>query len=229
MQVRVTHQFGLPLQSQPGGSDVMALSSQFRYPAPLCNMALLCSTTVHTTPLLHCTAPNNSHAALGATQLCTWPSAGNLRFPAKSCAVQTCPNVHNLWRSAPLLPSVPCNPTSLDCIAFPMLCRCAFLPHSSFMLPCCQEPHTPNNHVPLRAGWTFAAEGDPPFKSVEGFGSFDTEGCIPDTVNGAKNVRELYDKVNDTSGGEAARQSLLRCCEGLNGGLVCLVGPTPSG
>ena len=70
MQVRRTHQCSLPLQSQPGGRDVMALPSQFRYPAPLCNMALLRSATVHPTPLLHCTAPNNSHAALGRTPSC---------------------------------------------------------------------------------------------------------------------------------------------------------------
>ena len=90
------------------------------------------------------------------------------------------------------------------------------------MLP---GPHTPHKHVPLCAGWTFAAEGDPPFKSVEGFGQFDTKGCIPDTVNGAKTVRELYDKVNDTSGGDIAFQSLLGCYEGLDS-LACVVGPS---
>ena len=61
---------------------------------------------------------------------------------------------------------------------------------------------------------------------MEGFGQFDTEGCIPDTVNGAKNVRELYDKVNDTSGGVVtAFQSLSRCFEGLEDGLVLLMRP----
>ena len=33
-----------------------------------------------------------------------------------------------------------------------------------------------------------------------GYGEFTTEGCIPDTVNGAKYVRDLYEKVNDTAG-----------------------------
>ena len=61
---------------------------------------------------------------------------------------------------------------------------------------------------------------------MEGFGQFDTEGCIPDIVNGAKNVRELYEKVNDTSGAVTACQSWSRRCEGRGGGLVCLMGPS---
>ena len=35
---------------------------------------------------------------------------------------------------------------------------------------------------------------------VAGYGEFTTDGCIPDNVNGAKFVRDLYDKVNDTAG-----------------------------
>lgn len=35
---------------------------------------------------------------------------------------------------------------------------------------------------------------------VAGYGEFTTDGCIPDTVNGAKYVRDLYEKVNDTAG-----------------------------
>lgn len=104
------------------------------------------------------------------------------------------PQLHNLWHSVP--PAAKCpmqlNNSVLHC-----------LPHAlqvCILVWCCQDLHTPHKHVLPCAGWTFAAEGDPPFKSVEGFGQFDTEGCIPDTVNGAKNVRELYEKVNDTSG-----------------------------
>lgn len=49
-------------------------------------------------------------------------------------------------------------------------------------------------------GWTFAAPGDAPFSSSTGFGSFSCDGCIPDDVNGAKFVRDLYEKSNDTAG-----------------------------
>lgn len=35
---------------------------------------------------------------------------------------------------------------------------------------------------------------------VAGYGEFTTDGCIPDTVNGAKFVRDLYEKVHDTAG-----------------------------
>jgi len=35
---------------------------------------------------------------------------------------------------------------------------------------------------------------------VLGHGSFDCEGCIPDTVNDVKTVRDLYEKAGDTSG-----------------------------
>lgn len=33
-----------------------------------------------------------------------------------------------------------------------------------------------------------------------GQGSFDCEGCIPDTINGAKFVRDLYEKAEDKTG-----------------------------
>lgn len=33
-----------------------------------------------------------------------------------------------------------------------------------------------------------------------GYGSFPPQDCIPDTVNGFKYVRDLYEKSNDTSG-----------------------------
>ncbi len=33
-----------------------------------------------------------------------------------------------------------------------------------------------------------------------GSGEFTTDGCIPDTVTGAKFVRDLYEKVDDTAG-----------------------------
>lgn len=50
------------------------------------------------------------------------------------------------------------------------------------------------------AGWVFASPDDPPLHSIEGFGSFPCDGCIPDDVNGAKTVRDLYDLSNDVGG-----------------------------
>jgi len=44
-------------------------------------------------------------------------------------------------------------------------------------------------------GWTFRDPADPPLSSSTGHGSFDCSGCIPDTVNGAKFVRDLYEKA----------------------------------
>eukprot|EP00879_Flechtneria_rotunda_P000621 GHRR01000734.1.p1 GENE.GHRR01000734.1~~GHRR01000734.1.p1 ORF type:complete len:399 (+),score=90.37 GHRR01000734.1:149-1345(+) len=49
-------------------------------------------------------------------------------------------------------------------------------------------------------GWTFVEPDHPPLSSSTGHGSFSCEGCIPDTVNGAKFVRDLYEKSNDTIG-----------------------------
>ena len=34
-----------------------------------------------------------------------------------------------------------------------------------------------------------------------GHGSFDCEDCVPDTVNGAAFIRDLYEKAKDTTGG----------------------------
>lgn len=38
--------------------------------------------------------------------------------------------------------------------------------------------------------------------TYSGYGSFPTEGCIPDTVNEppAKSIRDLYERVDDTLG-----------------------------
>lgn len=50
------------------------------------------------------------------------------------------------------------------------------------------------------AGWTFKDPSDPPGPNQKGFGSFDNEGCVPDTINNAKFVRDLYELCNDTGG-----------------------------
>ena len=44
-----------------------------------------------------------------------------------------------------------------------------------------------------------------------GNGSFSCEDCIPDNVNHAKDIRELYEKVNDTGGRPASLQPRQAC------------------
>jgi len=50
------------------------------------------------------------------------------------------------------------------------------------------------------AGWVFRREGDPPLKSIKGFGSFPCKDVIPDNVNNAKSLRELYELSQDKVG-----------------------------
>jgi putative glutathione S-transferase len=51
------------------------------------------------------------------------------------------------------------------------------------------------------AGWAFVAPGDPPLSSSTGYGSFPCDGrCVPDTVNGARFVRDLYELAGDATG-----------------------------
>lgn len=49
-------------------------------------------------------------------------------------------------------------------------------------------------------GWAFNSPQDPPRSSPTGHGSFDCEDCVPDTINKAKFVRDLYDMAKDTTG-----------------------------
>lgn len=42
---------------------------------------------------------------------------------------------------------------------------------------------------------------DPPLPNADGVGSFSCDGCVPDTAQGVKFVRDLYDMAKDTSGG----------------------------
>jgi putative glutathione S-transferase len=46
----------------------------------------------------------------------------------------------------------------------------------------------------------FASPDDPPISNPAGLGSFDCEGCIPDSLNNAKFVRDLYEMAHDTGG-----------------------------
>lgn len=60
------------------------------------------------------------------------------------------------------------------------------------------RPHDPTDE---HCGWHFRAPGDPPMTNELGHGSFECDDAlIPDTVNGAKHVRELYEKANDGTG-----------------------------
>lgn len=58
----------------------------------------------------------------------------------------------------------------------------------------------PNNPDDQHTGWAFVSPEDPPLSSSTGQGSFDCVDCIPDTVNNAAFVRDLYEKSNDTTG-----------------------------
>eukprot|EP01125_Pyxidicula_operculata_P018493 TRINITY_DN6565_c0_g1_i1.p1 TRINITY_DN6565_c0_g1~~TRINITY_DN6565_c0_g1_i1.p1 ORF type:complete len:341 (+),score=64.90 TRINITY_DN6565_c0_g1_i1:37-1059(+) len=59
------------------------------------------------------------------------------------------------------------------------------------------KPDDPND---AHCGWAFRAPTDPPVPNTLGHGSFDCTDCIPDNINGAKNVRELYEIAKDTGG-----------------------------
>lgn len=51
------------------------------------------------------------------------------------------------------------------------------------------------------AGWAFVYPGDPPLSNTEGQGSFPCDdACIPDTINRARFVRDLYDIATAGSG-----------------------------
>ncbi|KAJ9509386.1 hypothetical protein QJQ45_001837 [Haematococcus lacustris] len=52
----------------------------------------------------------------------------------------------------------------------------------------------------LHCGWVFAQPNDPPLTSSTGHGSFSCEGCVPDSVNHVRSVRELY-KLAGQEGG----------------------------
>jgi hypothetical protein len=54
-------------------------------------------------------------------------------------------------------------------------------------------------------GWTFAADGDPPFEHPSGSETYPVKDCIPDTVNGTKFVRDIYDMSGVPAG-------MLLCC-----------------
>lgn len=50
------------------------------------------------------------------------------------------------------------------------------------------------------AGWVFRNTTDEPVVPVSGYGSIACDGVVPDNINGARSIRELYELSNDTSG-----------------------------
>ncbi|KIY92404.1 putative glutathione S-transferase [Monoraphidium neglectum] len=58
----------------------------------------------------------------------------------------------------------------------------------------------PDKPDDAHCGWTFRDPSDPPLSSPTGYGSFDCVGCIPDTVNHTKFVRDLYEMADDKTG-----------------------------
>ena len=49
-------------------------------------------------------------------------------------------------------------------------------------------------------GWAFASPDDEPYPNPNGHGSFAPTDVIPDTVNGAKFVRDLYELTGNDPG-----------------------------
>jgi hypothetical protein len=49
----------------------------------------------------------------------------------------------------------------------------------------------PDDPTDDHCGWIFKAPSDPPLPNNQGKGAVPCDDCIPDSVNGCKNVREL--------------------------------------
>jgi len=56
----------------------------------------------------------------------------------------------------------------------------------------------PDDTQDLHCGWVFQDPSAAALSQVDGFGEFDCDGCIPDTVNHVLTVRDLYDKAGFT-------------------------------
>lgn len=63
------------------------------------------------------------------------------------------------------------------------------------------NPTKPDDSEDAHTGWHFKNPGDEPLTNALGHGSFDCDDAlIPDTINGAKTVRDLYELANDQTG-----------------------------
>lgn len=58
----------------------------------------------------------------------------------------------------------------------------------------------PNDPEDSHTGWVFRKPSDPPLTPVSGHGSIPCDGCVPDNINNAQSIRDLYILSNDTSG-----------------------------
>lgn len=58
----------------------------------------------------------------------------------------------------------------------------------------------PDNLDDIHAGWVFRDPSDEPMVPVSGYGSVPCDGTVPDSVNNARCIRDLYDLVQDTGG-----------------------------
>lgn len=57
-----------------------------------------------------------------------------------------------------------------------------------------------NDELDHHTGWVFRSSFDPPLSSPAGWGAFSCDGCIPDYINGARTIRDLYELSKDTEG-----------------------------
>lgn len=61
---------------------------------------------------------------------------------------------------------------------------------------CFSNTHVQDTHC----GWVFAKPTDPPLTATNGKGAFPCTGCVPDTVNGVRFVRDLYEMAGAKKG-----------------------------
>ena len=93
-------------------------------------------------------------------------------------------------------------------LACPWACRCVAALHLkgltgavglSVTHPTWQRTR-PDAAGDAHCGWAFRSPGDAPVSNPAGQGSFGCRGCVPDGINGASFVRDLYELAGDTGG-----------------------------
>eukprot|EP00667_Euglena_gracilis_P013883 EG_transcript_14349 len=115
----------------------------------------------------------------------SWIKAGDARFPPEA-------NRYHLYVS------LAC-PWANRCVATLFMKGLDHVVGLSVVHPTWQRTR-PDNEEDEHTGWAFRAPTDPPLSSSTGHGSFPCDGCIPDPLNGAKFIRDLYDLAGDTGG-----------------------------
>eukprot|EP00668_Euglena_longa_P038219 GGOE01049210.1.p1 GENE.GGOE01049210.1~~GGOE01049210.1.p1 ORF type:complete len:349 (-),score=106.64 GGOE01049210.1:176-1195(-) len=114
-----------------------------------------------------------------------WIKAGDQRFPPEA-------NRYHLYVS------LAC-PWANRCVATLYMKGLDHVVGLSVVHPTWQRTR-PGNSADEHCGWAFRAPTDPPLSSSTGHGSFGCEGCIPDPLNNAQFVRDLYELAGDTGG-----------------------------